>query len=263
MRTTMKPPLIPHSHGLMLSDPMVVARHERRKTQTRRLISVANTYVDGRRVSGKRWKEMAFDLAHAWVDPGPSPAGNAGPYLKATCADTCVSRLYPIYRPGDQLWWKECHKVMHTDSLTYYPELVDGRPINMGDHLKEEYPIRLPLYRATDEDIALEYVNADDEAERRVPWTPSMLMPRRWARFVDTVVSCHPERLCQVTDADAEAEGVVWNDQARYWHVPGLEVRHPFGAAGCYLELMKHLHGADIVERDPWVWVIGYRFGDV
>lgn len=218
----------PKEHGLMLSDPMVVARHEGRKTQTRRLIGPANTYVDGRRMAPKRWNELAYDLAHAWVDPGPSPAGNPGPYLKAERKDTMMSRLYPIYQPGDRIWWKECHYVERA-----------------GDAGTTGYII----YRATDSPAPVGR------------WSPSMLMPRWAARYVDTVVACRPERLGQVSDEDAKAEGVVWNMLYGFWHVPGLEVFDHDSPRGCYLKLMQHLHGEHIVAEDPWVWVITYRFG--
>lgn len=226
--------MTPKEHGLMLSDPMVVARHERRKKQTRRLISVANTLVDGRRVSSKRWKEMSFDLGNAWVDPGPSPAGNVGPYLKAPSLapemDGSVHRLYPIYQPGDALWWKECHYVESAGSNNGGTGFV--------------------IYRATDDPAPVSR------------WTPSMLMPRWAARYVDTVLSCIPERLSQVSNEDAQAEGVVWNMVYGVWHVPGIDVSDMDSARNCYLKLMQHLHGADILKNDPWVWVITWNFGD-
>lgn len=40
-------------HGLLLTAPMALARHERRKTQTRRLVSPYNSTIDGKR-PGKR-----------------------------------------------------------------------------------------------------------------------------------------------------------------------------------------------------------------
>lgn len=67
-------------------------------------ISRANSRVNGaaRRVSADLW--ATYDLATAWVDPGPSPAGNVGPYLKAMRVerdvrgvevDHYVDRIYP------------------------------------------------------------------------------------------------------------------------------------------------------------------------
>lgn len=220
-------------HGLMLSDPMVVARHERRKTQTRRLVSCSNTYLDGRRVSPKQWKAYGPELATAWVDPGPSPAGNPGPYLKAELHGEgyagMMSRLYPIYQPGDRIWWRECHYVENAGSLNGGTGYV--------------------IYRATDSPAPVSR------------WSPSMLMPKWAARYVDTVEACRPERLGQVSDEDAKAEGVVWDRKMAFWCVPGLPVYDYESPRGCYLKLMQHLHGEVIVKEDPWVWVITYRFG--
>jgi hypothetical protein len=61
-----------------------------------------NALVNGwssRRWSGERWSRFRF--ADAWVDPGPSPMGNAGPYLHVPIVeddgsdDGRVFRVYP------------------------------------------------------------------------------------------------------------------------------------------------------------------------
>ena len=74
-------------------------------------IRADNSLVDGwsRGMSTVPWREL--DFATAWIDPGPSPAGNAGPYLKAFRRTTCsVHRIYPRRagaRPElrDGVWW--------------------------------------------------------------------------------------------------------------------------------------------------------------
>ena len=98
---------------------MIAALLAGRKTQTRRLLGTRNTLFDGR-----AWpRNLDFadcDTANAWIDNGPSPAGNAGPYLKVrwpygkisgasgeAADETLVARLYPRTQPGDYLWVKE------------------------------------------------------------------------------------------------------------------------------------------------------------
>lgn len=82
-------------------------------------INAANSLIDGSRSRyGIPWREL--DLAGAWIDPGPSPAGNPGPYLKARRLDPLdlsrehpvgtVHRIYPRRagaRPGrrEGVWW--------------------------------------------------------------------------------------------------------------------------------------------------------------
>lgn len=65
-------------------------------------ITPATCYVDGSPGHGfsvEWW--AACDWSKAYVDPGPSPAGNAGPYLHVAnrIADT-VHRIYPRVRRG-------------------------------------------------------------------------------------------------------------------------------------------------------------------
>lgn len=88
------------------------------KTQTRRLFTRGNSYVDGLHQSREVWARLQFD--NAWIDPGPSPAGNAGPYLKVPLnppdgdglpfpdsVTSTVHRVYPAYRPGEHWYIKE------------------------------------------------------------------------------------------------------------------------------------------------------------
>jgi hypothetical protein len=66
-------------------------------------IRAGNSLIDGWTRRGIPWREL--NLANAWIDPGPSPMGNPGPYLKACrmdpdnllCPhpDETVHRIYP------------------------------------------------------------------------------------------------------------------------------------------------------------------------
>lgn len=275
-------------HGLLLSDPMVRARHARLKTQTRRMITQRSCIMDGNssqvpyHPDGATWAD--FDFQAAFVDGGPSPAGNAGPYLKVPLTwggvrHHTTHRLYPRIQPGDHIWWRECHKVMATDNLRAYPELQDGRPVDPGteeDRQHEEFPMRVPIYRATDPVVDL-VVEDDDGEDRPVPWKPSMFMPRKWARFVDLVVAVRPERLLDISEADALAEGIlrtttgeyVW-DQLALVASPYHHLNNPYApkqwlayptARECYLALMQRLHGEQVVVENPWLWVVELKHG--
>ena len=87
------------------------------KTVTRRVVT------DHTSQGNFKASEMLLDGPRVWVDSGPSPAGNSGPYLKAhlnaplvesnrgwsagSCCPEVVERLYPRWFPGDLLYVRE------------------------------------------------------------------------------------------------------------------------------------------------------------
>ena len=96
----------------LFSAQMVRALLDGRKTQTRRIITPGNSLFNGGRWSALH-KRQEWDWEGAWVDGGPSPMGNPGPYLKLPWQagdddfQGSVHRIYPVIQPGDRLWVKE------------------------------------------------------------------------------------------------------------------------------------------------------------
>lgn len=163
---------------IIFSGPMICAMRNGSKTQTRRLITKSTSFLDGR-PPGKGWWDL-LDFAKAWVDPGPSPAGNVGPYLKVPTKDgDSVHRLYPRIQRGDRLWVKETFA------------LLTGN----GHRL---------VYRA---DADPPMTCGGTEPVHNMKWTPSIYMSSRQSRFTLEVVSVRPERLHDITEEDAIAEG--------------------------------------------------------
>lgn len=172
-------------HPILFSTPMVRAILAGKKSQTRRVVSARNSLFDGGPVDKKRWGELQF--AKAWVDPGPSPAGNPGPYLKVpreADGDRYVHRIYPRIQPGDRLWVKEtwCRLMRaghFVDGVAFYAADGEG----------------FPKLKSTD----------GTEAS---PWRPSIFMPRWASRINLEVTAIRVERLQDMTREDAYAEGL-------------------------------------------------------
>lgn len=97
---------MPKQHALPMRTPAVLATLDGCKTQVRLPITRRNSLFDGHQDTP--WPVGVYAWDKAWVDQGPSPAGNPGPYLKLPCiapeGDRPVHRIYPKWQPGDLLW---------------------------------------------------------------------------------------------------------------------------------------------------------------
>jgi hypothetical protein len=113
---------------------------------------------------------------------------------------------------------------------------------------------RVPVYRADG--------TSTDTLPEGVRWKPSLLMPR-WASRLDLeVTGVRVERLQDISEADALAEGLVrWTgpsggalygiNQGTVWD---LDVRL------AYLRLWDSINGKRAPwASNPWVWVIAFR----
>lgn len=92
--------------------------------------------------------------------------------------------------------------------------------------------------------------------EWRGKWTPSIHMPRWACRLVLDVVDLRVERLQQISEADALAEGVV--KVGSRWEVPGI-VATPISARDAYKALWEFINGRGSWNENPWVRVISFK----
>lgn len=117
-------------------------------------------------------------------------------------------RNCPYGQPGDRLWVRETH--------------FDAKRLNEG---------RI-LYRA-DGDVS------------RFGWTPSIHMPRSASRITLEVTGVRVERLQDISEADAVAEGVVWEQGQT--------------AINVFETLWESINGAGSWDANPWVWVVEFK----
>lgn len=203
---------------IIFSAPMVRAFLDDRKTQTRRALGTGNTLFNcGPWTKLHRAQEWAWESA--WVDPGPSPAGNPGPYLKLQWAagdaltfEDTVHRVYPIWQPGDRLYVREAWCALADNPASEVCQLATGDGV---------------AYRATD----------DDEMSIYPRWRPSIHMPRWASRLTLTVTDVRVQRLQDISEADAVAEGVT----ADAWVQPDGTEKPSCVSAFC--DLWNSLHG--------------------
>lgn len=93
---------------------------------------------------------------------------------------------------------------------------------------------------------------ADHEQLKAWGWKrrPSIHMPRAYSRITLEVTGVRVERLQEISEADAMAEGVNWEEFA------GLA---RFTARKLYGELWETINGAGSWAANPWVWVVEFK----
>ena len=209
-------------HPLLMKGPLVRATLEGRKTQTRRpLPDVFNSPPD---------------LIYGWLPPGEWKLfGATMERWGAQWRGTYPSQvLCPLGRAGDRLWVRETfqswRKVGH-ESDEWEP--IGASYASAGDTIE---------YRATSKSTG--------------PWTPSIHMPRRVCRLVLPLVSVRVERVQDITEDDARAEGLRrtengWTDGATGYDVTS--------ARAAFQELWASIYGQASWDVNPWVWVAEWK----
>lgn len=134
----------------------------------------------------------------------------------------------PYGRAGDSLWVRESFRVeQRGDRRT--GEKFDVYVYRADSRLRPEFdPLR---------------------------YKPSIHMPRVASRLTLTVTETRCERLQEITEADALAEGIV--RVGNRWESPGV-VTTPISAADAYRSLWNYINGRDSWDANPWVWAVSF-----
>jgi hypothetical protein len=242
-------------HSLGFKPPMVRAILSDTKTMTRRLITPRNSYYDGGPVNKARWAELDWASQDIFVDKGPSPMGNPGPYLHVPDKDgDAVHRIYPRYQPGDRLWVRETWKATG---------MFAGRiPRDTRGCSRFAY--------AADETQLLR--------DQPISWRPSIHMPRWASRITLEITGVRVERLQDISESDCIAEGIAhnwtgdlktgpngfggegWVPDCGWWHYTNSIDGDPaFTPHESYQSLWESINGPGSWALNPWVWVVEFK----
>jgi hypothetical protein len=81
-------------------------------------------------------------------------------------------------------------------------------------------------------------------------WKSGRFMPKRWSRLTLEITGIRVERVQEISEGDAKAEGVLRTE------------RHPTSYRVAFAELWAKLNGSDSWSSNPWVWAIEFKRAD-
>ena len=233
-------------HPILFSAPMVRAILEGRKTQTRRVMKPQPTENENRKVGAIDLLSGSNDgIYRTWLD-------RTSEGKSAVCDDwNAETWSCPYGQPGDRLWVRETWFQKGYWRNIQVPEGVFEGDVEWRGEKHAAY--------ATDGDPGKGW-------RKR----PSIHMPHWASRITLEIVSVRVERLQQISEHDAIAEGIevariVSNGklQPNTYRDYTLRNDDPFewfsSPRASYLTLWESINGPDSWNANQWVWVIEFK----
>lgn len=162
-----------------------------------------------------------------------------------------ILKLCPYGVPGDRLWVREQHQIIVADSAMKYGEIdYDEIDYKTGKGLRV-------VYCATDE--VEEFYNEDQERDSSAT-RPSIFMPRWASRTTLEITVVRVERVQDITEDDARAEGITDGGCLNCGMPEPCSCDNPMpDARDAYAYLWNSLHGDNAWLRNDFVWVIEFK----
>lgn len=227
---------------ILMSTPMVQATLDGRKTMTRRIVKHRISYEAN---SSGRTDLNAFGVLD----------GNSNYILDKNAVPLTLADIScPYGKVGDILWVRESFRKYYNvdeDGYTNWDKEIidycaDGlEPLNMvdGDGFQ--------MYNK-------------DGTEKMVPNKPGIHMPKAACRIWLEIIDIRVERVSDITEEDAKAEGVeTYKDgyKAYGWYPKEIGVVDCVctTAIKSFWYLWKSINGEESWLDNPWVWVISFK----
>lgn len=235
---------------ILFSAPMVRALRDGSKTQTRRVVKVRNEQPPAWATFAQEGQMLTtsgscpsglFYWSEEQAPTGPlktlqrwplSPPHHpmAGDHYWTPC---------PYGKPGDRLWVRETHAPRADCLATWDRSMAEGFN-RMG--------VEEICYQAT--------TTPRDWVSK---WRPSIHMPRWASRLTLEIVSVRVERLQDISEADARAEGARECDpvSGREVLLAGPSQRGSYVLH--YRDIWEQINGPGSWALNPWVWVVEFK----
>jgi len=223
---------------ILFSTPMVQAIMAGRKTMTRRIAAVPVGDHHGTDIMDWGLSKHPYQNDNMWLYN-----------IQTDVDDYATIELKAKYGKCDDLLW-----VRETWGVGSRPDPfvggVDGFEFKADEMMIDEKEY-LPIYPCDDFDFG----NYDKNG-----WRPSIHMPKVAARIWLQVTDVRVERLNDIIEADAIAEGVEKIDYSPFpWKYYGSEYAGCSDARTSFQSLWQLINGDESWEANPWVWVVSYK----
>jgi hypothetical protein len=243
-------------HPLLFKGGMVLAIMAGLKTQTRRVPTPQNSLLDDRRVGRTGQLREIWDGLF-WRGAKVVP-GEARFLVKDRQNE--AHYISPIYQPGDGLWVRETWKPCVSGQLTKVGPDASGL-LRYGIAFRADNAV---VWR----DHQTRVVELNGEATeplqfRERAWRSPLHLRHMDARLFMEVMSVRAARLCDISEADAMAEGIKAFSNASGGYHFGVKVADCWEstAKGAFKRLWDSINGPRGYEwlSNPPVWALTFN----
>ena len=214
---------------ILMSAPMILALLSGAKTQTRRIFKDAPDGVE--------------TISH--VDGVDKP----GQWLVISSTQPKYYAKCPFGVVGDQLWVREAFRYVRNLDRSNSTQIA-AQVLDLG-WKRPWAPIQ---YEADGKRDNWDTCDPGDEPGR---YRHARFMPRRASRLTLRIIDVRIERLMDISEEDAKAEGVKPVECWTPWVDSPDE--STFYWAQNYFELWERINGKGSVNENPWVWAISFE----
>lgn len=172
----------------------------------------------------------------------------------------------PLGKVGDRLWVREKHRPNCYPEYLYpldYEDLSNNYLFKICDELEAK---GCPKASDGDKNCQYDEVFDGDAVDRIMPWRSPIAMPRWASRLLLEIVDVRVERLQDISDADAIAEGCIEYGPfgeyrgSRRERKDSMQYKAYDTPQRAYQCVWNSKHGKQIPwAANPWVWVIKFK----
>ncbi|ENP0655967.1 hypothetical protein ACCH91_000860 [Serratia marcescens] len=221
---------------VIFNSEMVRAILDGRKTQTRRAISDRHLHLI----------DVASQVGECYPLESGIDHANSQSYYREHC---------PFGRVGVRLWVRETFAVLGNE---------DGCPIDWdGNLIKGDEKQAARIYKASCWQQPGNYglwSIPDRDTQYEGAWRPSIHMPRWASRITLEITAVRVERLNDISEEDARAEGISDGGCLNCGDSEPCGCASPDpDATDAFAYLWQSIYGLESWYTNPWVWVIEFR----